>query len=591
MRFRKLDKWDNKENSQGLIFVAQIIDELLFDYTLDSYKPSAMNTALLIKEAVKTMKAISAGVVMKPNLQHILNELCDNLESDWVAQRLLSVDLVGVTSTLKNPKSSDASVETVVKLLGIQVPLSAYKEMNENLLREELLGASKRSTLRSLVRSYITTLLNSGYTAKFISKVSQNFFHYSPDRISGNEAIEEYFSLFSRVIQEYHVIYKAPSYLLAFREAANKLGVNVLPGSGDSPFTHEELTRYNFQLRGGDVYLYISSRGKEPNVAKIVADKKVEAIQTLIGLYHHKEAPRRITECLIKSADGGECERNARHINPMHRCADAVPTVASKKLFKFMSAFSLEKESFSKFHRSAELHALALASESLENQMINLWIALESLIPSKSDKDLAQIDHIANSVIPCLNLEYINKLLTRFFKDLLFWNSKLVRRIYKEIEAQGVSSKTAHLLALPDYQHLRAELEGGFGDYHLLRDRYEYLVGLLSSPASIINVLDGHEKRVGWQLRRIYRARNTIVHDGSTPSYTEVLVENTHDYLDVIMRWLMELASKDKTIFSVSQGFKMIELNYLSYRKRLGEKHLVFTKENIDLLLTRFNYS
>ncbi|ODB38844.1 hypothetical protein A9L43_17495 [Pseudomonas mosselii] len=68
-------------------------------------------------------------------------------------------------------------------------------------------------------------------------------------------------------------------------------------------------------------------------------------------------------------------------------------------------------------------------------------------------------------------------------------------------------------------------------------------------------------------------------------------MENIHDYLDVIMRWLMELASKDKTIYSVAQGFKMIELNYLSYRKSLEEKQLVFTKDNIDHLLMRFSYA
>ncbi|WP_139121059.1 HEPN domain-containing protein [Pseudomonas mosselii] len=589
MRFRRLDKWDDKENSQGLIFVAQLIDELLFEYTLDSYKPSAMNTALLIREAVNTISAINAGIVMKPNLKHVLDELCENIVSDPVAHRLLSVDLAGVTSTLRNQKATEASIETVVKLLRIQVPLSAYKEMNETLLREEVLGAAKRSRLRVLVRSYITTLLNFGYTSRYIARESQNFFHYSLDRISGNEAIAEYFELFSKGVHEYHVIYKAPSYLLAFKDAAERIGLKVLKGPEESTFTVEELGRYGFH--SNDVFVYVSSRGKEPNFAREVADKKVEAIQTLIGLYHHKEAPRKIMECVIKDADTGVCEKSSRHINPMHRCADAIPAVASKKLSRFMGAFSLEEDSFSKFHRSAELHALALASESLENQMINLWIALESLIPSKSDTDLAQIDHIANSVIPCLNLEYIGKLLTRFFKDLRNWNKGLVKRIYKDIEGQGIASKTARLLALPDHQNLRVELENNFGDYHLLRDRYEYLVGLVSSPASIINVLEGHKTRVGWQLRRIYRARNTIVHDGTTPSYTEVLVENIHDYLDVIMRWLMELASKDKTIYSVAQGFKMIELNYLSYRKSLEEKQLVFTKDNIDHLLMRFSYA
>lgn len=592
MRFRSLEKWENLAESKGLVFVAQLVDELMFDYTIDTYKPSAMNTALLIKEAVDTVAAIDAGVVMKPNLKHILDELCENLKSDKVAENLLSVDINGVTSTLQNPKSSDETVSTISELLLRQIPLRAYKEMNEKLLKEELTGAQDRSILRRLTRSYITTLLNYGYTAKYIQKTSQKFFHYSSDRITGNEAIEQYFEYFRGKAVDYHVIYKAPNHFTEFSDAASKLGIVVRTNLDDSPISQAEARNHHVQLGANEVFLCMTEiRGKEPNIVKLRADKKIETIQTLIGLYHHKETPRSITDCLVKNSETGVCTKITQHTNPMHKCNDAVQTVASRKLSSFMNAFTLKQESFSKFHRSAELHSLALASDSVENQMINLWIALESLVPSKTDKDLAQIDHLANSIMPFLNLEYINKLLTRLSKDLLYWNHRYIREIYKNIETKGVASKTAHLLALPEHHDLRSDLEQKFGDYHLLRDRYEHLAKIVSSPKSIIETLDSHSKRVAWQLRRIYRARNTIVHDGSTPSYTEVLVENTHDYLDSVMRWLMALASSDNTIFTVAQGFKMVELNYNSYKKNLSEKSLVFTQSNIDSLLFRFQYS
>lgn len=529
---------------------------------------------------------------MKPNLPHILSELCENLKSDEVVQNLLAVDIDGVTSTLLNPKSSEGSISTVVELLLRQVPLHAYKIMNEALLKEELFGAQDRPKLRKLTRSYITTLLNYGYTAKYIQKISQKFFHYSPDRITGNEAIEDYFEHFSGAAIDYHVIYKAPAYFIEFSEAAKRLGIETLTSLDGRPISQDEASQHKIQPGANEIFLYMNKiKGKEPNIVKIRADKNLETIQTLIGLYHHKESPKPITDCLVKNSETGTCTKIYRHTNPMHKCHDATQSVASKKLSAFMKAFSLKQESFSKFHRSAELHSLALASESVENQMINLWIALESLVPSKTDKDIAQIDHLSNSIMPFLNLEYINKLLTRFSKDLLYWNHKFIRKLYKNIDTQGVISKTAHLLALPKYQNLRTELENNFGDYHLLRDRYEHLLRLLSSPKSILETLDSHSKRVAWQLRRIYRARNTIVHDGSTPSYTEVLVENTHDYLDTVMRWVMALASSENTIYTVAQGFKMVELNYMSYKKNLAEKGLTFSEENIDQLMFSFHYS
>ncbi|TOO76381.1 hypothetical protein CGH28_24905, partial [Vibrio parahaemolyticus] len=70
--------------------------------------------------------------------------------------------------------------------------------------------------------------------------------------------------------------------------------------------------------------------------------------------------------------------------NQMHKCNDLKPSLASKKLQDFLSNFSLDKSSFSQFIRSSELHAQALKTDSEENQIINLWIAIESLIPPKS---------------------------------------------------------------------------------------------------------------------------------------------------------------------------------------------------------------
>lgn len=590
MRFRSLAKWDDRESSKVLIYIAQLIDELLFDYTLDTYKPSAMNTALLIGEAVSTIKAIESGVVLKPNLRHVLDELCENLKNDEIAKELISVDIVGVTTTLQDRKASESSVATVVELLHRQIPLSAYKQKNQEMLYLEVMGSQDINKIRKFTRSYITTLLNSGYSSKHIEKESQKFFFYSKDRITDNAAILDYFELFSKASISYDVLYRAPSYFLEFLESAKYLGIKVIKVvSEEAPLFNDELVAQKFQLGFEEVYLWISEvSGKEPYVVKAMADKKIETIQTLIGLYHHKESPKSITECLVRNSATGKCYKVAKLTNPMHKCHDATQTVASKKLSIFMKAFALKKESFNKFHRSAELHSLALASESIENQMINLWIALESLIPSKDNDDIAQIEHISNSVMPFLNLEYIRKILTRFSKDLLYWNRGLIKSIYKRINAQGVVSKTAHLLALPEYEALRSELESSFGDNHLLRDRYEHLVSLVSSPKKISTTLDVHAKRVAWQLRRIYRARNMIVHDGSTPSYTEVLIENTHDYLDTVMKWLMALASSANTIHTVSQGFKMMELNYISYKEALSEKNIVFNKDNVDLLLFKY---
>jgi hypothetical protein len=270
----------------------------------------------------------------------------------------------------------------------------------------------------------------------------------------------------------------------------------------------------------------------------------------------------------------------------MHKCADLLQSVASNRLTLLLKDFSLEHYSFSKFIRSVQLHSMALGSTSDENQILNLWISLESLIPNETrSEDVSNIEHIIGSLIPFLNIGYVEGLVNNLVKDLLRWDNKTVRLALKHISGRKLSERLAKALVLPEYSHNIASIESNLGDFHLLQDRVNHFKQLLSSPAKIVSALDAHKLRLAWQLRRIYRVRNIIVHSGKTPPYTKSLIEHTHGYLDTVLSSLVRLASKPKKIHSVSQGFKYVELQYLAYYKSLSEKDLCFDSNNIDTLL------
>src|SRR5690606_11857091 len=209
-----------------------------------------------------------------------------------------------------------------------------------------------------------------------------------------------------------------------------------------------------------------------------------------------------------------------------------------------------------KFTRAAKLHALAMASDSVENQMINLWIALESIIPSKpEDKEISNIEHIISSLLPFLSIGYVDRLVAKLTHDISNWNSFLLRKTLKPIQADNLTTKMVELMALDEHKPSARKFAENFRDFHLLSDRFQYFCDLLSSPKNLHELLKRHNQRLEWQIRRIYRARNLIVHSGKTPSYTQILIENTHDYLDIVMGVLMKLAVHPKHISSIEQGF------------------------------------
>ena len=202
-----------------------------------------------------------------------------------------------------------------------------------------------------------------------------------------------------------------------------------------------------------------------------------------------------------------------------------------------------------------------------------------------TDENKSQIEHICNSILPFLNIGYLNKILENFSKDIWNWNRHLHRDLVKGVEGENNGQKFARILRLDCYSDKRNKLEEEFRDFILLSERYKHLKKVLDNPDQLANTLRRHTERVEWQIRRIYRTRNLIVHDGETPSYTEFLIENLHEYLDSVMNSLMKLAARNYTINTIDQGFKLAEINYQAYLEKLKEKNLTFNEQNLTKLL------
>lgn len=585
MKFRSISKWDNPELTQGLLYFVQLLEEMLFDFSLDTYKASVMNTRLLCHEAIETLRQIDQGNIKTPNIWHVTAELCVAFEKDPVAHSLVTIPYSSFVAPLKNQKTPLKELQNVLELLAVQLSSSKYRKKNEDLLVEEITGRQSPTEIRRLTRSHITTLIASGFSQKHINDVALNFFHFGNNRIGGPSAIREFLDLFPQDKTEFNVVFIVEKVFESVSDVFSPMNILItktIPAEID-------LSSYPPFGSIGDQRLYaVVSKvpAKDVYNARIMAERLLKLCSTLLRLFHHKQEPSWLPECIVINTSDKSFKKIARPTNSMHKCSDLIQAVASKRLQLFMNDFSLERDSFSKFIRSAQLHSMALDSNADENQILNLWISLESLVPSetKSD-DTSNIEHIVSSLMPFLCIGYIERLLNNLVKDLLRWNSKLTRAALRTVPGKKFTDKLAKLLALTEFNRERATLEENFRDFHLLRDRFNYLGTVVSTPTTVLAALNAHRIRLEWQIRRIYRTRNIIVHSGETPGYTRPLIEHTHDYLDTVLSTLVSLASNPKVIHSVGQGFKYAELKHSTYIKRLSQKGLTFESHNMDSLL------
>lgn len=585
MKFRNLHRWGNPLQQESLIFFVQLLEEMLFDFSLDTYKPSAMNSSLLCIEAIKTIDEIEKGIIQRPNIDHIIEELVENIINDPVAKSLITLNLQKAFSIIKNKHTPLVEIKTILELFWSEINLSRYKERNEQLLIEAIIHNREKTLITTLTRSYVTALKNHGYHAKYLYDSTLSFFYYT-NQIN-SESLNEYISLFNTESKAYIAIYRASNIFEEISDSCQMFGIDVTKDAGEF---QDIITRLNHSIGKDEVYVIVKEiDAREYYSARHKSDQMIESISTLLTLFHHKKHPTWSKDCIVLDIQSNHPRKISKPINPMHKCIDLKPNKASKKLNQLINNLSLDHKSLPKFFRSAQLHSQALESDSYENQLINLWVALESLVPPKGEKgDRSKIETIVESVLPFLNLTYVDRLINRFISDVFNWKQRELRKSLKDIPGPTLESKFMKLLILSEFENERNAFIASFHDFHLLNERFHHLSKIFNSPKEIQKLLDRHAKRIQWQIRRIYRARNLIVHKGTPPTYTSILIENIHDYLDIVMNTLVRLSSDNLKLDSIEQGFKYVELNYSAYYEGLEKNKDPFTIDNIDDLLFKY---
>ncbi|MEX0361986.1 MAG: hypothetical protein AB3N10_13480 [Allomuricauda sp.] len=234
----------------------------------------------------------------------------------------------------------------------------------------------------------------------------------------------------------------------------------------------------------------------------------------------------------------------------------------------------MNAESTYRFSRSIDLHSAALTATATENQMLDLWAALETLIPKSSESNKDRIVQICDQLIQFLQLNYIEKQFVELIKDIKTWDSDFYGKKIIKVKGYNASNEIVSIAAfvtLEENKSLRLEFYKKLEDFPLLKNRIFSIHRMFNCPKNIKKVLDSHHTKIGWHLRRIYRTRSLIIHSGSYPTYTQILIEHLHNYLDIFIRKLMEFGTEER-ITTIEQAILEIT-TIVNYHSDLLDKH------------------
>lgn len=580
MKYKAANNWDYFPESECLLFFAQRLDELLFDYSLDTYKAPALTSTFLCHEALNLIQDIETGEIDAANLSHVLEELSWSLTNDMTAKTLLSFDVNKYILSHEDTPISE-------KLLRLEI---LFKEINPRryierigLLLIEAIHSNHKKKIDTLARSYISTLINMGVSKTHLYASTQKFF-FEGKRISSLDDLVEFFIDLLPVTHTFEVYFLVSNQIEKAKVPLKKFNIDIidsLPKDLEALALAQNFTRQPSQLlaKVANIHAFDIHSGRQ------AAERKLERIRDLFSFFSHKskinwESKTLVQQCCLDAPVVALPPKSA-----IEKCFDVPPAIAANKLSKLLDNLSLETGgSNEKFDRIIDIHGVCVSNDVPENQLINLWTAIETIIPSNQGKN--KVNNVIEKIIPVLMLLYVRRLLDRVTSDLVNWNKKLVHKYYRKIpDAKGehISVKTLLLIGLESNREILDEIQNELAKFPLLRFRLFQLSDTFSKPENVLSLFENHKKKVAWQIRRIYRTRNLIVHSGRAPTYLNALIENAHDYLDSTISEMIALSCGSLEVSSLNQVFELSNLKYANYLAQINDMEQ-FTRQTIPHL-------
>jgi hypothetical protein len=192
-----------------------------------------------------------------------------------------------------------------------------------------------------------------------------------------------------------------------------------------------------------------------------------------------------------------------------------------------------------------EYHRLALLATSDEARLVNLWIALEALCQGGEG---SIIERVWTRIAPCVAIDNVRRTLVSlsiYVKNL--WTvenrDQFLAFLPNSSRDHLDPEDLAKLLLLPDgHADLKAFCKLCLPHPLLLHRLFRAKTMMLERPSTMKDNIEYTRQNVEWQIKRIYRVRNAIVHTGSANLLLPQLTQHLHCYLvKAIMSVLTDL--------------------------------------------------
>lgn len=581
------NNWPDTDGSRGILMFAQLMSEMLTPTTFESFRVYSLDTNARVSEALELADDVRRQRIPKAALEPVIEEIEWSFGKDSTTKSLAANEIESFIRIIKDKNNlSLDKFSTHLKLIK-KMTYNNYKSKTEAIILDLFDKPDRRIELRKMTGFYCSHLLNIGYSRNYVLQVINLYFFSTPILRTGRSTLSKFFKEFDGRIKKFIVTAAISKDLGTYLKG---LGFSISDINTINQEQYETISNnenfsempFAFEIR----VPHYDPHGAMDISYQILSAQRAISYLDPYGMKADWGSTMHVIRLRAKSG-AGIAKIEFLKNRPRNRSTRTGfrPKTISNYAKDILSNF--EQNSTERLISSIRTAALARTSLSPENQLISLWSAIEVLL--SEPKEEARIVHYTSLVVPCVVIRHTRRQVFSVYEDLLIDYRSRLRKILRNIPSYQESHagrSFANLMFLPEHAALRSDLCALLAKNPLALHRVWKLHNDYKDIKCTNRTITDHENRVNWQIHRIYRARNQLVHAGKMPSYLESVILNLAEYYRSAIATIVSRARMEENRSDIDQTVAEIGIRYGIFKNTFsGKQETALNLEQVSKLI------
>ncbi|MEL7680025.1 hypothetical protein AAG602_02540 [Citromicrobium bathyomarinum] len=594
------NRWPDTPLSAHYLLFAQTVKLLLNGNAFESFRAPVLGNLMRAQELQRTCEQVIYREMPSAILTSIRDEFVKYIELDTTARSIIGPRFDNLVDIVKSANLSDYTdvgrIRHTIKLIHRQLSDFYEPKIRENL-RSSLGDVKKRQNLINLTREYVTFLVNFGYDPRHIRDVTDDIFFSADINRVGTHLFSAFVSRFDSRPKDYIIF-------IPVKERDAK----ALKGYGVVSFRLKKLNKMPSDLRSkiletpqfsdNDHFYEHHPNAIDPYNAVSDARELFELFTSLTVLEPKglDIRPRSYSFAAVKG------RRKYRPVidekSKIQPTATAISIRKGESLERNLDSLLDNFDAQSKPRIAAAIRNISLArqTQNSESQITLIWSAIETLF-GDPPKGSARLKYYRDSLEIGILVNYCWRYSYAIFNLVNYHYRKLLMH---SLDSAGIdagldtTSRFQRFILDPAYRSEHRAFMAGIRHNPCLTQLVFSYYKKFGTGNALRRTVSDHEKRVIWQIDRIYRARNEFVHSGFRSPFADGIAINSYEYFRTSLQAILHHAREISGSFPSSKGASVEEVRESlrierNFRQGQIADATLKTPKDVDNFLTIFD--